>query len=51
MADKWNLDGVSVDTDNKMTIENLNISDIPTSAAGLASGDIWSDSGVLTVVA
>jgi hypothetical protein len=51
MADKWNLEGVSVDTENKMTIETLNISSIPTSASGLVSGDIWSNSGILTVVA
>jgi hypothetical protein len=50
MADKWNLEGVSVDTTNKMTIEKLNVSSIPTSAAGLASGDVWSNSGVLTIV-
>ena len=47
---KWDLEGVSVDTDNKMTIKNLNITDIPTSAAGLASGDVWNNSGVLTIV-
>tara|TARA_R110000751_G_scaffold46884_5_gene105091 strand:+ start:736 stop:1989 length:1254 start_codon:yes stop_codon:yes gene_type:complete len=28
----------------------VNISSIPTSAAGLSSGDIWSNSGILTIV-
>ena len=50
MADKWNLDGVSVDTANKMTIEKLNVSDIPTSAAGLSSGDVWNEAGTLKIV-
>jgi hypothetical protein len=49
--DKWNLEGAKVDQENKLTVETLNISSIPTSASGLVSGDIWSNSGVLTVVA
>ena len=32
-------------------VTNLNISSLPTSAAGLVSGDIWNNSGVLNVVA
>ena len=28
----------------------INIANIPTSATGLATGDIWSNSGVLTIV-
>lgn len=32
------------------TIETLNISNIPTSSAGLSSGDVWSNAGVLTIV-
>ena len=36
---------------NTPTIKTLNISDIPTSSAGLSSGDVWSNSGVLTIVA
>ena len=28
----------------------FNIANIPTSASGLATGDIWSNSGVLTIV-
>lgn len=32
------------------SVETLNISNIPTSSAGLSSGDVWSNSGVLTIV-
>ncbi len=31
-------------------ISTLNVSDIPTSATGLKAGDVWSNSGVLTIV-
>lgn len=31
-------------------VSAINIKDIPTSATGLRSGDIWSDSGTLKVV-
>lgn len=34
----------------KVGITNLNIASIPTSAAGLVSGDIWSDGGTLKIV-
>lgn len=58
MPDKWNLDGVSVDATDNMTITGnltivgvaLNIANIPTSASGLSSGDVWSNSGILTIV-
>lgn len=35
----------------KATVPKLNVSSIPTSASGLSSGDVWSNSGVLTIVA
>jgi len=35
---------------NTPTIKTLNISDIPTSSTGLSSGDVWSNSGVLTII-
>ena len=35
---------------NNPSIKTLNISDIPTSSAGLSSGDVWSNAGVLTIV-
>ena len=35
---------------NNPTVKTLNISDIPTSATGLSSGDVWSNAGVLTIV-
>jgi len=35
---------------NTPTIKTLNISEIPTSSAGLSSGDVWSNAGVLTIV-
>jgi len=38
------------DLQNTPTIKTLNISDIPTSATGLSSGDVWSNAGVLTIV-
>ncbi len=39
-----------VDNTGKTTMTKLNISALPTSAAGLSAGDIWSNSGVLNVV-
>jgi hypothetical protein len=38
-------------TTPKMTIKGttVNISSLPTSSAGLATGDIWNDSGTLKV--
>ncbi len=33
-----------------LKVNSLNIASIPTSAAGLSSGDVWSNSGVLTIV-
>lgn len=32
-------------------VASLNLSDVPTSADGLSSGDVWSNEGVLTIVA
>jgi len=32
------------------SFETLNISNIPTSSAGLSTGDVWSNAGVLTIV-
>lgn len=39
-------------TENTMTLKDntLNIANIPTSSAGLSSGDIWNDSGTLKIV-
>ncbi len=31
-------------------VNNLNIKSIPTSSSGLLDGDVWSNSGVLTIV-
>jgi hypothetical protein len=31
-------------------VNNLSIMDIPTSSAGLPSGAVWSDSGILNIV-
>jgi len=31
-------------------VTNLNLTGLPTSASGLASGDVWNNSGVLTIV-
>lgn len=33
-----------------LKVSGLNIASIPTSSDGLSSGDVWSDSGVLTIV-
>lgn len=35
---------------NTTYVNNLNIKDIPTSSAGLNTGDVWNDGGVLTIV-
>ena len=32
------------------TTSPLNITGLPTSASGLATGDVWSNGGVLTIV-
>ena len=40
----------SIDEDGDTVVNTLNISSIPTSAGGLSSGDIWSDSGTLKIV-
>lgn len=31
-------------------VNRLNIKSVPTSAAGLSAGDVWSNGGVLTIV-
>jgi hypothetical protein len=36
--------------DSKLNIADLNISNLPTSSAGLSAGDVWSNSGILTIV-
>lgn len=36
--------------DTTISAPRLNVSDIPTSATGLSSGDIWNNSGVLNIV-
>lgn len=35
---------------NNLRVETLNLSNLPTSAAGLSSGDVWNDSGTLKIV-
>lgn len=43
--------GYSVqDALRKLSETTPNISNVPTSATGLVSGDIWSNAGVLTIV-
>lgn len=42
---------VSTDRDNTLFCENLSIKGVPTSSAGLPSGSVWSNSGVLNIVA
>jgi hypothetical protein len=37
-------------TSGSKAISGLNIANIPTSATGLRSGDVWSDSGTLKIV-
>lgn len=58
MPDKWNLDGVRVDTSNNTTIEGnlivegsaVNFANLPTSDPSV-EGRLWSNSGVVTVSA
>lgn len=42
--------GTSSNADTKLWFGKFNLSDIPTSASGLSSGDVWADSNVLTIV-
>jgi hypothetical protein len=37
-------------TNSKVTVSKLNIKNIPTSASGLSSGDVWNDGGTLKIV-
>ncbi len=41
---------ITTDRDNTLFCENLSIKGIPTSSAGLPSGSVWSNSGVLNIV-
>lgn len=58
MPDKWNLEGVAVDTENNMTLSAgltvagviVNIANLPTSDPSVA-GQLWSNSNVVTVSA
>ena len=40
----------TVELDTTLEVQRLNISNIPTSASGLSSGDVWNDSGTLKIV-
>ena len=44
------ISGTWTFTASVTTVERLNIQNIPTSSAGLNSGDVWSDSGTLKIV-
>ena len=46
------ISGCAITTDRACTlfVNNLSIKNIPTSSAGLPSGSVWSNSGVLTIV-
>ena len=45
------VSGLEINLNTLQTaIKTLNISTIPTSATGLVAGDVWSNSGVLTIV-
>lgn len=35
---------------SELEVDNVKITDIPTTSTGLVSGQIWSNSGVLTIV-
>ena len=58
MARKWNLEGVEVDDQNKMTITGdlqvngivITIANLPTSDPSVA-GQLWANSNVVTVSA
>jgi len=43
-------DGITADRDCSTFVNNLSITDIPTSDVGLPSGSIWSDGGNLKIV-
>ena len=45
------VEKASIDEDGDAVVQKLNIAAIPTASAGLASGDVWSNSGVLTIIA
>jgi hypothetical protein len=50
VRDVNNSPKVVVNSDGNLTAPRLNISNIPTSAAGLSTGDIYSDNGSLKIV-
>jgi hypothetical protein len=41
---------ITADRVNATFVNNLSIKNIPTSAAGLPSGSVWSNVGILTIV-
>jgi hypothetical protein len=45
------VEKASIDEDGDAVVQKLNIASIPTASAGLVSGDVWSNSGVLTIIA
>ena len=47
-----NKDGnetATIQGDGKANLNSLNLSNLPTSASGLTTGDVWNDSGVLKI--
>ena len=52
MYDHAHIVGTNITADRANTtfVENLSIKTIPTSAAGLPSGSVWNNAGVLNIV-
>ena len=42
-------DGLTVKWNNATSTIRMNIQNLPTSASGLASGDLWNDGGTLKI--
>ena len=47
--DKDGAETATVQGDGKANFNKLNLSNLPTSATGLTTGDVWNDSGVLKI--
>jgi hypothetical protein len=41
---------VVIGSTNTVGVSRLNVKDLPTSATGLAAGDVWNNGGVLNIV-
>jgi len=49
LLDNTGSEVFKVTAEGRVTTNRLNLADLPTSAAGLAAGDVWNDGGTLKI--